>query len=286
MRRVSLRRTLWPILLASLFVIGIQPARVLAQEEAQVTIGAQVVTSPEGVVNPVVEFRGRASVEAVIEVRRDGAVIKTITADQAAAFSLGLPDQPTGQHIFEIRATDAASRVHPALTFALRLSTGSTTLVSGIFLGPTISLDQGAKRLGALVTVNGRTVPRSLITVTAAPGARKFTAAANDLGHWTMSLNTASLGVGSHTFVAVAVAPDGGQSKPSRTATLTVSPGGRPAELAASDLNRDGRVDLTDFSILLYFWQDTSPENPRADINQDGRVAIVDFSIMLFQWTD
>jgi hypothetical protein len=52
-----------------------------------------------------------------------------------------------------------------------------------------------------------------------------------------------------------------------------------------ADVNCDGRVNLTDFSILLFFWQQRTPSNGRADMNNDGIVDVVDFSIMLFQWT-
>lgn len=49
------------------------------------------------------------------------------------------------------------------------------------------------------------------------------------------------------------------------------------------DLNFDGKVDLVDFSILLFNWG--IPKNPIADINNDGKVDLVDFSIMLYWWT-
>jgi hypothetical protein len=54
----------------------------------------------------------------------------------------------------------------------------------------------------------------------------------------------------------------------------------------SSDLNRDGSVNIVDFSILLFWWNtDGGASNPPADINQNGRVGIEDFSIMLFNWT-
>ena len=49
-----------------------------------------------------------------------------------------------------------------------------------------------------------------------------------------------------------------------------------------SDLNKDGKVNLVDFSILLSFW---NTDDAIADINQDGTVNLADFSIMLFNWT-
>jgi len=49
------------------------------------------------------------------------------------------------------------------------------------------------------------------------------------------------------------------------------------------NLNSDGRIDLIDFSILLFNWG--IPKNPATDLNQDGKVDLVDFSIMLYWWT-
>jgi hypothetical protein len=52
------------------------------------------------------------------------------------------------------------------------------------------------------------------------------------------------------------------------------------------DLNRDGKVNLTDFSILLFWWGGNGGNsNPPADINRDGKVNLTDFSILLFNWT-
>ncbi|MDP2930289.1 MAG: hypothetical protein Q8N56_01625 [bacterium] len=49
------------------------------------------------------------------------------------------------------------------------------------------------------------------------------------------------------------------------------------------DINEDGKVDLIDFSILLYNYG--IPINKKADLNNDGVVDLVDFSIMLYWWT-
>ncbi len=51
--------------------------------------------------------------------------------------------------------------------------------------------------------------------------------------------------------------------------------------ICLGDINNDGWVDLTDFSILLYYWKTS---NPTADLNNDGIVNLTDFSIMLFHW--
>jgi hypothetical protein len=54
----------------------------------------------------------------------------------------------------------------------------------------------------------------------------------------------------------------------------------------SAELSSDGRVDATDFSILLYYWKTKPPfANPKVDINGDGKVDAIDFSILLYQWT-
>jgi hypothetical protein len=50
----------------------------------------------------------------------------------------------------------------------------------------------------------------------------------------------------------------------------------------SADLNADGKLNLTDFSILLFHW---GTDHAIADLNSDGRVNLTDFSILLFNWT-
>ena len=47
------------------------------------------------------------------------------------------------------------------------------------------------------------------------------------------------------------------------------------------DYNSDGWVDLTDFSIMLFYW---NKNNAAHDLSGDGKVNLTDFSILLFHW--
>ena len=49
-----------------------------------------------------------------------------------------------------------------------------------------------------------------------------------------------------------------------------------------ADINGDRRVNLIDFSILLFNWNNLI--NQKADLNCDGRVDLADFSILLYYW--
>lgn len=50
-----------------------------------------------------------------------------------------------------------------------------------------------------------------------------------------------------------------------------------------ADLNGDGKVDIVDLSILLYYAN--QPYSAQYDFNKDGIIDIVDISILLFYWT-
>lgn len=50
------------------------------------------------------------------------------------------------------------------------------------------------------------------------------------------------------------------------------------------NLNKDGKIDILDFSILLYHFSKSVDPSSSIDLNSDGRVDIVDVSIMLYHW--
>jgi uncharacterized membrane protein YgcG len=55
------------------------------------------------------------------------------------------------------------------------------------------------------------------------------------------------------------------------------------ARANGTDINGDGKVNLVDFSILLYNWG--RPKISKVDLNGDNVVDLRDFSIMLYWWT-
>src|SRR5581483_6609711 len=90
---------------------------------------------------------------------------------------------------------------------------------------------------------------------------------------------TSTLDVGAHSSSDIAT--NGSLTSPnSQVLGFSVT-----SACSGADLNKDHRVNLTDLSILLFYWHTSAAGNPCADINKDGTVNLVDFSIMLYQWT-
>lgn len=92
--------------------------------------------------------------------------------------------------------------------------------------------------------------------------------------------NAASVANGSHTLTARAT--DNANNVATSTAvTVTVSGGGTQKQ---GDLNGDGKVNITDLSILLTNWGKTGIPASQGDINSNGKVDITDLSILLSKW--
>lgn len=53
-----------------------------------------------------------------------------------------------------------------------------------------------------------------------------------------------------------------------------------------SDFNKDGKVNIIDLSILLFWFGKTSPEIASYDLNKDSKIDIVDVSILFYHWKD
>ncbi len=243
-------------------------------------------TTPALEQGPSVELRGFAAPNARLVIKRGDAEIATGTANADGTFLITLVDQPTGQQIYTVYAYDSSGNPFAPITFSFNLNEGTATIVTGIFPGPSINIDKQAVKAGESVIVSGSTAPNSTVTTTVNSSVTQtLTTLADALGKWTQTVVTHNLEAGTHTAKAQAVTPTNTISSESTSVEFTVNPLEKCDGKKTADLNCDGSVNLTDFSILLFFWKKVYPANERADINTDGVVSIVDFSIMLYQWT-
>jgi hypothetical protein len=55
--------------------------------------------------------------------------------------------------------------------------------------------------------------------------------------------------------------------------------------LVKGDINKDRKVDILDFNILMLNWGE-DPKNKAADLNDDGKVDILDFNLLMIYWTE
>ncbi len=106
-----------------------------------VAVTATVTGLPPEEPDTIIAFSGQAYPSIEVTVRRDGESFLTTPATSAGAFDASQVTDP-GQYTFSISGRDADSREGPVFNVTVELDEGTTTTVSGIFLGPTIAIDR------------------------------------------------------------------------------------------------------------------------------------------------
>jgi hypothetical protein len=236
-------------------------------------------------------FKGKAYPGAFVTILKDGAVAATLEVDATGYFSKFLSGLTPRIYAFGIWAEDVERRKSLTLNYSISLI-GDTITTMEIFLPPTFEINKAEYAQGEDLIMTGKTFPLSNINILVSPNKliRKTTADAK--GNWSYKLNTADLEPGDHTCKVQSQTNDGEQSPFSQQLSFSIaspeppSPEPPSPECQGADLNKDGEVNIFDFSILLYFWDSAALENICVDINQDKIVDLVDFSIMMYQWTD
>jgi len=261
------------------------------ESQVQISVSAQVGPPPPppppgGGGAPVptkVIFEGRAYPGAFLTILKNGVVAATFFAESSGLFEKELTGLRGGTYTFGIWAEDTEGRKSVTLSFTVSILEGMTTTISGIFISPTIELNPTQVEKGDKVNIFGQVFPESQVNIFVSSKEVVKETLADKKGNWVYKLDTGPVEEGEHEARAKAFYEDGEQSPFSQTLSFLVLKKGA-LTCKGADLNFDGKVNIIDFSILLYFWGQSSPQNPCADINFDGLVNIFDFSIMMYWW--
>ena len=237
--------------------------------------------------NPtVVVIRGRAYPSANVNILKDGTTIGLVKADTNANFYFSTSNISPGIATFGFWAEDSLGLKSIALTTTLTITPNAATTIAGEFLPPTISIDKRQLQKGDVLTISGQSVPSAVIETHIHSGNNiVVTTSTDEGGNYKMIFNTTPLENNAlHTVDADFLVSANGpvsRSQISQSLSFFVGAGtGKKSYLA--DLNGDGKVNLADFSILLYYW---GTSTPLADLNGDHKVDLQDLSILLYYWT-
>jgi len=233
-----------------------------------------------------VVISGKAYPSADVHILIDGKVIGIVRADAKADFYFESTDIPPGVGTFGLWSEDSSGLKSTLLTLTFRVLTGTVTTISGAYISPSIETDKDAVERGQPILVYGQTVPDTEVHVYFHSNEEIIEfASSTDKGAWELNFNTDVLEEDYHTVKAQFALKEQANvitSNFSKVISFYVgkpSPGGY---CPGADLNKDNRVNLIDFSILLYYWDS---DDACADQNHNGKVDLVDFSIMLYNWT-
>ncbi len=224
---------------------------------------------------------------ARVSLLKDGTTVpQSATADASGNFTVTLSSLDQGVYSFTLYINDANGNRISSRTFTMTIILGTANSVVGLVMPPTIDLATTTVAVGKTVTISGQSEPLSTVElwVTSQKGAQSpitVTIPADGGGSWSYDLDTTGFPVDTYQVKARSSVPGLQVSNFSNIQFLGV--GQKPVpQVANADLNGDGKVNLVDFSILLFHW---GQNYPPADFNFDGTVSLPDFSILLFHWT-
>lgn len=231
-----------------------------------------------------VVLKGLAYPNTWLNVLKDGEIVKKVKTDETGEFRAEISDLNPGTYSFALWAKDklGTKSITYALTF--QVSKGVTTTIQGIILPPTISLDKTELHQGDLLKIFGQTIPQKTVEVHISSSETVKKILSDKKGLWNLPLDTGNLEKGSHQTKARVWLNKKEKSGFSQVLSFNIGKALVKPEspCSKSDLNKDGEVNLIDFSIMLYWW---GKHNAPADLNGDDMVNLVDFSILLYCWT-
>lgn len=238
-----------------------------------------------------VVISGRAPANSSVTILKDGTQQSSVQASPTGAFSATISSLERGTYTFVSFATDGEARKTSRFSSTLTLNSGTTNAISAVLLSPTVAPDTEQIDIGDDMRLSGIAVPETTVHVLVrdVPAAGQvgvpleYTASSTATGVWEFTVPAKDLKRGTYEVKVKTVAAE---TSSQFNAPTYVGVGEAPAAQAdtgnRSDINRDGKVNLVDFSILLTHWNDSDPD---ADINLDDIVNLSDFSILLFNWT-
>ena len=221
-----------------------------------------------------------------VHILLDGKVIGIARTDTLANFYFETDEIAAGVASFSFWSEDPVGLKSTLLSLTFRVTSGAVTNISGIYISPTIDIDKKTVKRGDEIVVFGNTVPDSGVKVHInSPEEFVNKVESTEDGKWELTFNTEPLEEELHTAKAmftISSEDNTVQSGFSKSISFFVGTVGGEAVCAEADLNHDDRVNITDFSILLYHW---GTDNECADQNQNGEVDLIDFSVMMYYWT-
>lgn len=237
-----------------------------------------------------VDITGYAFPNSEVTALVDGKVTITKKADNHGLYSITIDQIARGAYTFGVYAIDAKKNKSSTFSTSFTVTGARTSTLSNINISPSITVTPDPVDPGKTLTASGYAIPNAKVTIEnmkdgSSASLKTLTITSDGNGVWSTNIDTNSFTLGTYKIRAKS-AMEGGDIASSFSNYLFYGVGQAAVKPRNADLNRDGKVNLVDFSILLFWWNtDGGTSNPSADINADGKVSLTDFSILLFNWT-
>lgn len=233
-----------------------------------------------------VAIQGKAYPNATVNILIDGVSVGTVRTNSKGEFTFTTATNP-GTASVSFWANDTTNTRSATINTTFDITQGAVTNLNGILIPPTIKTQNQKVNPGDMITLSGQTIPNATVEVSIDNGKKVLTGNSDASGNWSIQFDTKTVSVDTHTAKARFVVTNNALKTESTYGTvLSLFVGVEGKVPSNADLNRDGKVNLIDFSILVFWWGSPGGNsNPPADINKNGKVGLEDFSILLFNWT-
>ena len=233
-------------------------------------------------------INGYAFPDSTVTVLVDGQIVDTTRADSSGDYSITIDEIARGVYTFGVYASGSDNVKSSTFSTSFTVTGARTSSLSNVNVSPSILVAPDPVDPGETLTVSGYSLPDATISI---ENGRNNSSIISEIqvlsdsnGRWSTTYVTSSFRTDTYRIRARAEQADGTETSFSEYTFYGV---GQSADVPLNaDLNRDGSVNLIDFSILLFWWNSNGGDSdPPADINRDESVNLTDFSILLFQWT-
>ncbi len=233
-----------------------------------------------------ISIQGKAYPNVTVTILIDAVIVGTVRTNSRGEFVFNVETEP-GTASLGFWANDNSGTRSATVNTTFDITQGAVTNLNGILIPPTIRTTSATVNPGEVITLNGQTIPSATVEVSIDNGKKTLTTTSDASGLWSIPFDTGTVSVAQHTAKARFITGTSGlKNESAYGTTLSLFVGVEGKATSNADLNRDGKVNLIDFSILVFWWGTPGgSSNPPADINGNGKVGLEDFSILLFNWT-
>ncbi len=182
----------------------------------------------------------------------------------------------SGQYFFNLRAKDIKGQETGTQSFNVDFTTKDRLVVEEILMPPTISFNYDLLRSSDPLEISGYSSPGSKIKLEIDDIINQEKEV-NNSGAYSFIFKPGEFPLGLH-YVKIKQIKEGAESSFSFPRTFKVT----SLEYPRADFNKDGTVDVIDWSIFLFRWGGNDAKlKKEIDLDLDGITNIKDFSIFL-----
>ncbi len=231
---------------------------------------------------PYLGLQGWSYPQGEVVLLKNGEEIRRARTDSSGEFNIEINQPIEGSFSFLLKGqgVEDESLSSTDISFNLEMNPSRGLIIRNIMLSPIVQISKEFFLTEEGVDISGRGIPNSEVNVQIVKDddvVIDSTTNTNASGEWSLFLEPGDLYRGRYLIRARSLAFEEGSAF-GGFLLFGISETG----CNVADIVNDGRVGLSDFSVLMHYW---NTREPRADLNNDGEVDILDFSIMMNCWT-